>query len=107
MYIRTSSTPILSATKEFYASDTEPCVQQVYQGQEWYHGTGVSPNKHPLKHLLQRFKEAIECGQCKSGAVKVIAMQCCVHPMSGDLYFDCEFRCEACHSFTAVSYSEN
>jgi hypothetical protein len=106
MYKRSRHNPILPATKEFFSKDTEACVKCNYSNQTWYHGTGVYPSQHPLKNLLKRFKEDVKCGKCKSKAVKVIAMQYCVHPMSGDLYFDSEFICDECNYFTAISYSE-
>jgi hypothetical protein len=74
--------------------------------QEWYMGTGVEFEKHPLYEHLQGWAIG-ECGNCKSRHVLVIAAQFSVHPMSGGRYWDCEIVCKECGIYTARSYAEN
>ena len=105
-----SRKPILKATQQFYRSDTEPCIMTSFQLQNWYHGTGVSPSEHPACQqfpVLQNDLPKSHCGFCDSTHVLVIALQSCVHPMSGDAYYDYEIVCQSCGGFTAYSYSEN
>ncbi|MBN1411342.1 MAG: hypothetical protein JW969_10905 [Spirochaetales bacterium] len=105
-----STHPILSATRHFYGKDTEPCIISDFEYQQWYHGTGVSPKDHPGNELLRVLKSHLpgsRCGYCESDDVLVIALQGCVHPMSGDAYYDYEIVCKQCGKFTSYSYAEN
>lgn len=86
-----SKKTILNDTKTFYHSDTEPCVKCALKMQEGYHGTRPPPLKHPGMNYLRALERDLPdtvCGYCQSKNVLVIALQGCVHPMSGDAYYD-------------------
>lgn len=105
-----SRTSILKATKTFYPVDTEPCIKTNFEMRDWYHGTGLPPLEHPgmgYLRVLARDLPKTLCGYCKSKNVLVITLQGCVHPMSGDAYYDYEVVCEDCGGFTAFAYAEN
>ncbi len=105
-----SKKPILNVTKKFYTTDNEPCVKTEFEMQEWYHGTGLPPLEHPgmdYLRVLERDLPKTVCGYCKSKKVLVIALQGCVHPMSGDAYYDYEVVCKDCGGFTCFAYAEN
>ena len=100
-----SKTPILNTTREFYAKDTLPCIEEEYGFQTWYHGTGLPASQHPDERHIPT--EEVYCNQCGSPEVLMIAWQWCVHPFSGDQYYDGEVWCPNCQSFTAFSFAEN
>lgn len=102
---RFASEPNLSATRLFWGYDTEPVVESELWGQTWFHGTGVPLGDHPDRGLLHA--DQVTCGQCKSSEVLIIAEQSSISYHSGDLYYDCEFVCQACGTFTSLSYAEN
>lgn len=107
---RRASGPILNCTRTFYSTDTEPCVMTEFQGQEWYHGTGVRPEDHPGRSVLRILDQHLpgtECGFCQSKNVLVISLQGCVSWNSGDAYYDYEVKCQDCGKFSSFSYSEN
>jgi len=107
--VRRSTAPILSITRQFYPFDTEPCILTHFQGQDWYHGTGITPQTHPASRFPVLFSDLCSsvCGFCASPQVLVVALQTCVNPMSGDLYYDYEIVCQTCGGFTAFAYAEN
>lgn len=106
MHKRSDQKPILSISREFYESDSEPWTRCNYGFQDWYHGTGIVPSQHPMKDILSRYESELRCEACSGSAVQVIALQYAVHPASGDTYLDCEFRCDACGAFTAMGRAE-
>lgn len=107
---RRSRNPILKVTQHFYHADAEPCILTAFRHQDWYHGTGLPPAEHPGLHTLRVLQTDLpnsECGYCASKNVLVIALQGCIHPMSGDVYYDYEIVCNACGGFTTYAYAEN
>jgi len=60
--------------------------------QDWYKGTGISIEEHPLSKKINMSG----CKNCESNNVKVIAAQRCVHMFSGDVYWDYELFCIDC-----------
>ena len=108
--LRRSAGPILACTKAFLASDSQPCVRQNFQNQDWYHGTGIKPADHPGRlelAVLDRHLPDACCAWCASRDVLVVALQGCVSEHSGDAYYDYELHCRRCGQFTACSYAEN
>ena len=74
--VRRSKNPILNVTKTFYGKDTEPCILENFELQDWYHGTGISPDKHPgrkILRVLDNYLPEAECGYCKSKNVLVLS----------------------------------
>lgn len=102
---RCAADPILSATRFFWEHETEPIAKSELWNQVWFHGTGVPLSEHPERGEIH--EDQVTCGQCQSDQVLVIAAQSCVSYHSGDRYYDCEFRCQLCGTFTALSYAEN
>ena len=72
-------------------------------GFEWYRGTGVEPRLHPLKDQIN----FIDCRNCNSKNVHVIAAQWNVNLTNGDQYYDYELGCLDCEKFTRVTFADN
>ncbi len=105
-----SKKPILEISKAYYGKDKSPCTETDFRGQHWYHGTGLPPKEHPgmdMLRVLERDLPLSKCGYCNGTNVLVIALQGCVHPMSGDAYYDYEVVCTDCGGFTTYAYAEN
>jgi len=83
---------------------SEPCVlDRSSGGGGWHRGTGVRWDDHPLGRLIPHSA----CGACGGRDVLVVAAQRCVHPHSGDEYWDSEVRCCTCGRYTQRSFADN
>lgn len=88
--------------KDYKKRYKTPC--SLFKGfQNWYKGTGISPQDHPLNGYINMKG----CGNCKSENVKVIAAEWNVAYHSGDVYWDYEIYCEDCGKYTQRAYAEN
>ena len=92
--------------KDYKTKYTKPLVKYHKRGQDWYLGTGIVWEKHPLKSDIPKWAGS-KCGNCKSENTKIIAAQWCVSYASGDAYWDCEIYCEDCGKYTQRAYAEN
>ena len=72
-------------------------------GTDWYKGTGICPQLHPLFGDID-FRG---CPMCQSNKVLVIAAQYSLSYVNGDRYWDYEIECQDCHRFSQQSYAEN
>jgi hypothetical protein len=81
----------------------EPCKHLIEYGEEWYKGTGVEWNEHPLKSYLPKW--ASVCAQCKEDS-KIIAARLVIDPHSGTSYWENEVYCEKCKKFTQRTNAE-
>ncbi|MCP4439013.1 MAG: hypothetical protein GY810_08735 [Aureispira sp.] len=70
-----------------------------------YSGSGIVPSQHPLNKDLGL--SYASCHNCDSKNIMVIYTKRCVHPFSGDEYYDYEILCQDCHKFTQVSHADN
>lgn len=94
------------APADYTTKFATPCTLfKNHHGQDWFFGTGIQPNAHPLKRPID-FSDCV-CAACQSRDVLVIAAQAVVHPYTGDLYWDYEVVCQKCGKFTQRSYAEN
>lgn len=100
-YTKVKDTPSFVSI-DYKTAYAEACLK-IEGPQDWYKGTGVSAEKHPLSGCVT-FGPCVGCG---SRNVLVIAAQFNVHPFSGDSYYDYELACLDCERFSTVSYSEN
>ena len=101
-YQQVADGPIFRVTRALSDHVREPRSQVEFEGQTWYLAAGVAAETRPV------FVDGpTACGRCQSPEVRVVAFQSCVHPHSGDLYWDSEVVCLACGAHTAESYSEH
>lgn len=97
----TTLTPYFVPT-DYKESFPNPCA--LYRnGRDWYKGTGIAPDQHPLSRDIPFGP----CDGCQSNDVLVIAAQWNSHPYSGDVYWDYEIECQTCQQYSQHSYSEN
>ena len=87
---------------DFKTRFTSPCEQHP-DGFEWYKGTGIVANEHPLAKYIP-FKG---CANCDNDDVLVIAAQWNVNMMNGDEYWDYEIECQQCRKYTKRSFADN
>lgn len=97
-----SKTPRLWVGEKKITSEECKLISEHYTGKE-YSGNGISLHEHPL------YKKPIKMKPCNCGSfnAKVIFAKYCIHPMSGDLYWDYEIFCPDCKKYTLRSYAEN
>lgn len=101
---RVDDTPILQVTRDLAAAAEAPRAGVAHGGQTWF----VAPGRADEPRRTFGDGDGTDtCGRCGSDDVRVVAFQSCVHPFSGDLYWDCEVVCVACGAHTAESFSEN
>jgi len=94
-------------TEEDYKTRYTELVKKVHRsGQDWYLGTGIAWEDHPLKDNIPEWA-GTKCGNCDSENTRIIAAQWSVSFHSGDVYWDCEIFCEDCGKYSQRAYAEN
>lgn len=111
MFRRYSESPVLSETAKYIQDKSED--QQKSDSFSWaaYYKDGATDEEH-LKsermRVLARDIPKMCCLKCmgKKNSL-IIYVHGCIHPMSGDAYYDVELFCNKCKVYSAFSYAEN